>query len=697
MTTLAKPLTRGRLIRRALRSHPPSASGWPSAIRRGVLVGLIVLVGAAVGEFGAATIVAIGALNIGLIDLVVSRRLLVRVLISVTGITAVIVYLAAGLAGSWWVVALLMALAYLTGAIGSAGVIAFNTTFMALVTGVLFTNTPGSWAEAFQLAVLVLFGSLLQCVSTLLAWRYERELAIRRALVNLTTKLRLFVLETTDVSAAHLHAANAQLSVEGLLDSAELKPDREWRFRELIDEFNWTRFCLSNWVAIGSPTAAQRNSVAATLSEISGFLEKSVTIHQKSGVQTELSATSTDPPWQTMHTQLTALKTSVARFGDRAQRTHTPPTDALTTRQSTTDAAAKAVRSSIWGMLKPGSVGFRHAMRLTVAVGTAEAIVLAFSIERGYWIVLTVVMVVRPDFSTTLVRGILRVLGTAAAVVVSGTVFTLTHDPQWLMGILVLLFAPLAMRWMTANYAFVSFAMGITVLLLIEGGEPNGATIWLRLENTLIGALIGLAAYVLWPRWNGDNVRALLLTVVDSQQHWTGLVVQGIVGQTYDSQQARSAGVIARNRMLTARPAVEAAIIEPHRAEVDVAAALAVLNGCAQAAIATLVLEVQLKAKGGRSEQTQPEEPRALLHRYLNADFDRARLLIENPAAPTGPVSSESTKLANRLPGSESQLSSGWHDQSTARAVNLLITSADATLSAARVVAACAPREDSSA
>ena len=45
----------------------------------------------------------------------------------------------------WYLVGdpLLMALAYTTGAIGSAGLVAFNATFATPVTGVLFTNDPG--------------------------------------------------------------------------------------------------------------------------------------------------------------------------------------------------------------------------------------------------------------------------------------------------------------------------------------------------------------------------------------------------------------------------------------------------------------------------------------------------------------------------------------------------------------------------
>lgn len=699
--------TRMQLIARAVRSHQPSASGWPSAIRRGALVGLIVAVGAALGEFPTAATIAVGALNLGLIDPAVPRRLLARALLAVTVITAIIAFVSAGVAGSWWAVPMLMVLAYLTGAIGSMGIVAFNATFMALVTGVLFTNDPGSWQNAAHLALLVLIGSLLQCASTLLAWRYEREAAIRRALVNLGTQMRAFALETQDLSSAHLQAASAQITVEGLLDSAGLSPTREQRFRDLLDEFCWTRLCISNWIGTGHPTDAQRNQVAAALDQVDAGLQSRIgrrdagTARQDNTAHAAapISARATeDPAWLTLATQLKVLESATEQFRSHVKGVR-DTTAGTIDRTRFNKAATTAIRSTIATMLKPGSAGFRHAVRLALAVGAAEAIALAFSVERGYWIVLTVVMVVKPDFKTTLIRGILRILGTAAAVIVAGVTLNLTSNPQWLMVLLIFIFAPLTMRWITANYAFASFAIGVTVLFLIEAGEPGGSPIWLRLANTLLGAVLGLAAYLILPRWSGDDVRSLLAATIESQKRWTTIVVHGLGGQTYDHAQARSAGETARNAMLAARPAVEAAIIEPHRAQCDAPAALAVLDGCEQAAMATLALEVQVLGNepadslqersavdgGVGAPQTKPDlkAPSDRLLHYLNADFDRVSALIgSNPDDPAAPSASE--QLATKLKHPASAADSSWPDPRSARAVDLLIASADATVSAAR-------------
>lgn len=687
------------LIKRSVLSHQPSETGWPSAIRRGALVGLIVAIGAAIGEFPTAATISIGALNLGLIDPPVPRRLLARALITATVATALIAFVSAGVAGSWWAVPMLMVLAYLTGAIGSMGVVAFNTTFMSLVTAVLFTNDPGSWQNAAHLAFLVFIGSLLQCASTLLAWRYEREAAIRRALVNFGGQMRSFALTKTDVSAAHLSAANAQINVERLLDSAGLSPRREQRFRDLLDEMCWTRLCISNWIGTGHPTSAQRDHVAAILDHVDAELTSRPTRGESAAASTghslpapeSIAARATeDPAWVTLTTQLTKLREATDHFRNHPEGFADPEATPADPRHLN-QAAVAAVRATVATMIKPGSAGFRHAIRLALAVGIAEAIALAFSVERGYWIVLTVVMVVKPDFTTTLVRGILRVAGTAAAVIVAGGVLNLTDSPQWLMVFAIFLFAPLTMRWMTANYAFASFAIGVTVLFLIEAGEPEASPIWLRLENTLIGAVLGFAAYLVLPRWSGDNIRSLLQRVISSQQQWTSSVVGGLGSATYDRQQARTAGEAARNQMLAARPVVEAAVIEPHRAQCDAAAALTVLDACEQAAMATLALEVQvLENPGADAPAVAPDlqGPSQRLLEHLDRDFANVETLVAGDTESASPANanapSASSQLAAQFGTSATSPDSSWPDSRSARAVDLLIASADATVSAAR-------------
>lgn len=54
----------------------------------------------------------------------------------------------------------------------------------------------------------------------------------------------------------------------------------------------------------------------------------------------------------------------------------------------------------------------RHALRLAVTLGLATALYRGFSIDRGYWMTLTALIVLKPDFTTSFVPGLLRIAGT---------------------------------------------------------------------------------------------------------------------------------------------------------------------------------------------------------------------------------------------------------------------------------------------
>ncbi|HAM22424.1 MAG TPA: hypothetical protein DCQ04_09130 [Actinobacteria bacterium] len=693
MTTKDQPVGRFAVLARAVRSGQPSTSSWPSALRRGLLVAVIVAVGAAVGEFATAATIAIGALNLGLVDAAVPRRELSRALVVVSAITALIAFLAAGVAGTWWAAPMLMVLAYITGAIGSAGLLAFNSTFMALVTGVIFTNDPGNWRNAAWLGVLVLIGSAMQSISGLIAWRYEREASLRRSMVNLVTELRQLVETDKEISHHHFLAASAQMKAEQMIDAAGLSPNRDHLYRSLLQQLSWTRVCVANWIGADHPTQEQRNYVIATLMAVDSKI-------RKRPVQFGATADVLQPPnpgpdgvWNSVVEQLGKLCVTAQRFHERLSVRSAGDLEALgnkptqTSVESCRKASARDRRANIMTLLRPGSPGFRHATRLAVAVGFAEAITLIFSIDRGYWIVLTVVMVVKPDFSTTLVRGVLRIIGTAAAVLVAGSVLSVTGNPQWLMVMLVVVFAPLTMRWMSANYAFTSFAMGSTVLVLIEAGEPSGSPITLRLVNTLLGAAIAIAAYALWPRWTGDGLRSMLSTTLRTQQQWTDLVLRGLAGGPYSSADTRAAGNAARDAMLTARPAVDAAIIEPHRAECDTAAASGILDGVERAAMATLSIEVHL-----HQMQRDSAEQGDLVHvdmatrvaEHFDADLTAAQREIARDRDSTDESPSQSAVLVatNRTEAGPSE--TPCPEPATSQAIERLLAAADATALAAR-------------
>ena len=154
------------------------------------------------------------------------------------------------------------------------------------------------------------------------------------------------------------------------------------------------------------------------------------------------------------------------------------------------------------------SPALRYALRLTIAMAVGMA---ASELIGGHsnWILLTIMMVMRPGFGLTQQRNQQRVLGTlsgcAAAVlllwgIADGNLFWLMLG-AWL---LTFCFARL-------NYLVTVFFMTIGVLLLYHFLAPGWALIGQRLLDTLLGAAIGaLATAYLFPVWESQLLTPLV-------------------------------------------------------------------------------------------------------------------------------------------------------------------------------------------
>ncbi len=71
------------------------------------------------------------------------------------------------------------------------------------------------------------------------------------------------------------------------------------------------------------------------------------------------------------------------------------------------------------------SSAFRHAIRLAVMVAIGEALGRGFYWQRSYWLPMTIVLVLKPEFTTTFSRGLLRIAGTVAGLLLATALFHL--------------------------------------------------------------------------------------------------------------------------------------------------------------------------------------------------------------------------------------------------------------------------------
>ena len=153
------------------------------------------------------------------------------------------------------------------------------------------------------------------------------------------------------------------------------------------------------------------------------------------------------------------------------------------------------------------SAAFRHGVRLAVCVAIGDAIGRSINTRRNYWLPMTVAVVLKPDFGSTLSRGVLRLCGTLAGLIVATILFhafPITAINQLLLIGVYTFFLRYAGP---ANYGVFSVAIsGLIVFLVAATGVAPSEVVTQRAINTGIGGVFALIAYVLWPTWERTTV-----------------------------------------------------------------------------------------------------------------------------------------------------------------------------------------------
>ncbi|MGW0548543.1 FUSC family protein [Streptomyces altiplanensis] len=161
---------------------------------------------------------------------------------------------------------------------------------------------------------------------------------------------------------------------------------------------------------------------------------------------------------------------------------------------------------------------WHYGLRLALCIGLAQALVSLISVPRSYWVALTVVFVLKPDFGSVFSRAVQRAFGTALGLVVAAAVLAELERGWWDVPVMVVL-AALIPVFTAKGYAFQTAAITPVILLLSDVLNHQGFGLVLpRLYDSLLGCAISLlAGYLLWPESWSTRVGARLAdTVADT-------------------------------------------------------------------------------------------------------------------------------------------------------------------------------------
>jgi len=160
---------------------------------------------------------------------------------------------------------------------------------------------------------------------------------------------------------------------------------------------------------------------------------------------------------------------------------------------------------------------FRHALRLAIVVLVGYLLGSYFSVQNAYWILLTIVVIMRPNYGLTKQRTRKRIVGTLiGGAMAIGIVFITQNTTVYaILGILSL---TLAFSLIQRNYTTAAMFITLSIIFIYALLQPEVLNvIQFRILDTVIGAgLAGLGNFILWPKWELKELNSVIGNSINS-------------------------------------------------------------------------------------------------------------------------------------------------------------------------------------
>lgn len=167
------------------------------------------------------------------------------------------------------------------------------------------------------------------------------------------------------------------------------------------------------------------------------------------------------------------------------------------------------------------SPAFRFALRISMAVALGLWITNHLPyVSHSYWILLTIIVILKPNFSMTKQRYNDRVIGTLIGCVVAVGILKVVHQPLVLLGVLFLALVASA-AFVTIKYRYTAIAACIQVLIQINLLMPGSPTVaGERLVDTVIGGIIASLFSFVLPSWEYRAIPKLVEGVLQANRRY---------------------------------------------------------------------------------------------------------------------------------------------------------------------------------
>ncbi len=167
------------------------------------------------------------------------------------------------------------------------------------------------------------------------------------------------------------------------------------------------------------------------------------------------------------------------------------------------------------------STYFRHALRLTITIMVGFLIGTFLPFQNVYWILITIIVILRPGYGLTKTRSYHRIIGTVAGGLIAFGLLFIVQNNQ-LIATMAIVTMILAFSFVQTNYKVAATFTTMYVVFIYSLFTPNiRDVVEFRIVDTFVGAALAFGAnYILWPSWEFLNTPVYLKKSIEANKNY---------------------------------------------------------------------------------------------------------------------------------------------------------------------------------
>jgi uncharacterized membrane protein YccC len=296
----------------------------------------------------------------------------------------------------------------------------------------------------------------------------------------------------------------------------------------------------------------------------------------------------------------------------------------------------------------------RYALRLSSAMGFGLAITHEFltGVHHGYWVLLTIAVIMRANYAQTRQRRNDRIFGTITGCLAAATFLHFFGTTTWLIVTILFFAICTAHAFAMVTFRVTAIAASIMALLNLHLLDPSGTFVVAeRVLDTSIGGLVAYLFSFVLPNWEYRDIPRQVNALLKSDHAYA----RAVLGRSLDDMAYRIARKSMLDQVANLAASVKRMLSEPrnrHRAAHELNAFIT-LNYLFGAHVAAL--QVLIKRRGADIDWPKVE-------RALEVTRGRIEQVLNRQAGTKGAAAASATR--DMLPEAEGDLlgtNSGQH------------------------------------